>query len=123
MGKAPRLGDVFWVQPERLSPFVVGEPHPHVVVQADVFNESRIPAVVVCGLTTQPGKATEPGNVLLDDGEGGLPKRSVVIASQICTVEKLHLGEHLGTLSDARVRQLLDGLEFLQRSFQRQPPT
>ncbi len=116
---SPRRGEVFWVHPERLSPFVVGAPHPHVVMQDDVFNESRIPTVIVCGLTTRLDKASEPGNVLLDEGEGGLPKRSVVIASQVSTLEKVHLGERIGILSEARVQQVLDGLAFVQRSFQR----
>ena len=43
-----------------------GFAHPHVVVQDDVFNRSRITTVVVCALTTNLQGANEPGNVLLD---------------------------------------------------------
>jgi mRNA interferase MazF len=46
-------------------------PHPHVVVQEDVFNHSRITTVIVCALTSNLNRAHEPGNVLLDVGEGG----------------------------------------------------
>lgn len=91
--------------------------HPHVVVQDDVFNHSRISTVVVCALTTNLHRANEPGNVLLEVGEGNLPKQSVVVVSQISSVEKARLGERIGSLSDARVDQILAGLRFQQVSF------
>lgn len=112
-----RRGDVFWVAAHDSRGPAPGYAHPHVVVQDDVFNRSRISTVVVCALTTNLNKATEPGNVLLDPGEGNLPKRSVVVVSQIESVDKTRLGEKLGSLSEARVDQLLDGLRFIQRSF------
>lgn len=62
------------------------------VIQEDVFNRSRIHTVVVCALTSNLKRATEPGNILLDVGEGKLPRRSVVVASQVSSVEKTHLG-------------------------------
>jgi mRNA interferase MazF len=92
-------------------------PHPHVVVQDDVFNHSRITSVVVCGLTTNLSRASEPGNVLLDAGEGGLPRQSVVVVSQIVSVEKGRLGPRIGALSAARVDQILAGLRLQQASF------
>lgn len=110
-------GEIFWIAPDDSRGPVPSYSHPHVVVQDDVFNRSRISTVVVCALTTNLAKATEPGNVLLDPGEGELPKQSVVVVSQISSVEKHRLGERIGALSDARVDQILDGLRFLQRSF------
>jgi mRNA interferase MazF len=110
-------GDVFWIEPDDGR----GDyPHPHVVVQDDVFNESRITTVIVCALTSNLNRATEPGNVLLDVGEGGLPERSVVIVSQISSVEKTRLGERIGAVSAERVDQILDGLRFQQASFFRE---
>jgi mRNA interferase MazF len=87
------------------------------VVQDDVFNHSRVTTVVVCALTTNLGRASEPGNVLLDPGEGDLPRQSVVVVSQISSVEKTRLGERIGSLSRERVEQVLAGLRFQQRSF------
>ncbi len=110
-----RRGDVFWIAPDTSS-----EPapaHPHVVVQDDVFNHSRITTVVVCALTTNLRKANEPGNVLLDPGEGNLPQRSVVVVSQISSVEKHCLGERIGALASERVDQIVAGLRFQQASF------
>ena len=104
-----RRGDVFWISLE--------SPHPHVVVQDDVFNHSRITTVVVCALTSNLHRANEPGNVLLEVGEGNLPRQSVVVVSQISSVDKARLGERIGSLSDARVEQILAGLRFQQVSF------
>ena len=83
----------------------------------DVFNHSRITTVVVCALTSNLHRASEPGNVLLEVGEGNLPKQSVVVVSQISSVDKARLGERIGSLSDARVEQILAGLRFQQVSF------
>lgn len=106
-------GDLFWIATDDAR----GISHPHVVVQDDVFNRSRITTVIVCALTTNLGKATEPGNVLLEVGEGDLPKQSVIVVSQISSVEKAQLGERIGALSQERVDQVLDGLRFQQASF------
>ncbi|WP_342379891.1 type II toxin-antitoxin system PemK/MazF family toxin [Myxococcus stipitatus] len=110
-------GDVFWVAPDDSRGPPPDYSHPHVVVQEDVFNHSRITTVVMCALTSNPHRASEPGNVLLEPGEGNLSKQSVVVVSRISSVEKSRLGERIGALSQARVEQVLDGLRFQQRAF------
>jgi mRNA interferase MazF len=112
-------GDVFWIEADPSRGSIPGSPHPHVVVQEDVFNQSRISTVIVCALTSNLSRATEPGNVLLESGEGNLEKQSVVIVSQVSSVYKTRLGEHIGTLSAERVQQILAGMRFLQASFHR----
>jgi mRNA interferase MazF len=110
-------GDLFWIAPDDSRGPAPSYSHPHVVVQDDLFNHSRITTVVVCALTTNLMKANEPGNVLLDVGEGSLPEQSVVVVSQISSVDKDRLGERIGALSDERVEQILAGLRFQQVSF------
>lgn len=82
-------------------------------MQNNVFNRSRIDTVVVCVITSNLKRAKAPGNVLLDGGEAGLPKRSVVNVSQVFTVDKSDLQEKVGTLSSRRMRQVLDGMYLL----------
>lgn len=106
-------GDLFWVTPD--APQAIA--HPHVVVQDDVLNRSRLGTVVVCALTSNLQRAGEPGNVLLAEGEGGLPKRSVVVVSQVSAVAKHRLGEKIGALDAERVTEILDGLRFQQASY------
>lgn len=109
-------GDLYWIalDDDRGLP---GLAHPHVVVQDDVFNHARIATVVVCALTSNLERAREPGNVVLDPGEGDLPRPSVVVVSQIASVDKARLGARIGRLSAARVDQIVDGLRFQQASF------
>lgn len=113
-------GELYWLPPGASGEehgSLPGHPHPHVVVQDDVFNHSRIRTVIVCALTSNLQRASEPGNVLLDVGEGELPQQSVVIVSQISSVDKASLGARIGALSAARVDQILAGLRFQQRTF------
>ena len=106
-------GDVYWIDlgdPEGSEP---GYRHPHVIVQNNVFNQSRLRTVVVCALSSNLKRASAPGNVELKIGEGGLPKASVVMATQLFTVDKDQLDEQIGTLSGKRVRQILDGVNLV----------
>ncbi|CAN7523428.1 type II toxin-antitoxin system PemK/MazF family toxin [Rhizobacter sp. LjRoot28] len=114
-------GDIFWIAPDETRGSIPGAPHPHVVVQDDVFNHSRIGTVVVCALSSNLHKATEPGNVLLTPGEGGLARQSVVVASQVSCVYKWRLGERIGALEPSRVDEVIAGLRFLQAAFHRRP--
>jgi mRNA interferase MazF len=110
-------GDVFWIAPDDSRGPAPSYSHPHVVVQDDLFNHSRISTVIVCALTSNLNRAKDPGNVLLDAGEANLPRQSVVVVSQISSVDKQCLGARVGSLSHERVEQILAGLRFLQRSF------
>ena len=103
-------GDIFWIDLDEPSGSEPGYRHPHVVVQNNVFNRSRISTVVVCALTSNLKRAAAPGNVLLEPKEANLPKQSVVNVSQIFTVDKSQLDEKIGTLSRRRVREILDGI-------------
>ncbi len=108
-----RQGDIFWIDLDEPDGSEPGYRHPHLVLQNDLFNESRINTTVVCVLTTNLRRAEAPGNTLLEPGEAGLPKQSVVVISQIFTVDKTQLGERIGAVSPARLRQILSGLRLL----------
>ena len=103
-------GDVFWVDFGKPSGSQPGYRHPHVVVQNNVFNRSRLNTAVVCALTSNLKRAEAPGNVLLEKGEANLSKQSVVNVTQIFTVDKANLGERIGSLSRERIKQILDGI-------------
>ncbi len=103
-------GDIYWVDLGEPSGSAPGYRHPHVVIQNNVFNRSRIHTVVICVLTSNLKRAKAPGNVLLETGEANLPKQSVVNVSQIYTVDKRDLVEKIGSLSRQRMRQVLAGV-------------
>lgn len=110
-------GAIHWLEPDDARGAIPAIPHPHVIVSDDVFNRSRVHSVVVCALTSNLTRASEPGNVRLDVGEGGLEKPSVVVVSQVSAVEKARLGAYIGALSEERVEQIIAGLRFQQASF------
>ncbi len=106
-------GDVFWVELGIPIGSAPGYRRPHVVIQNNALNHGRINTVVVCALTSNIKRAAAPGNVLLAEGEANLPKQSVVVVSQILTIDKSQLDEYIGTLSPKRIRQILDGLKLI----------
>ncbi|OEU61470.1 MAG: PemK family transcriptional regulator, partial [Desulfobacterales bacterium S5133MH16] len=87
--------------------------HPHVVIQNNLFNRSRINTVVVCTLTSNLKRSKAPGNVTLSKGEANLAKKSVVNISKIFTVNKSDLSEKIGTLSIIRISEILTGIKLL----------
>lgn len=107
-------GDIYWVSLAGSSASASGISHPHVVLQDNVLNRSRINTLVVCALTTNLKRASLPGNVLLETGEANLPKQSVVVVSQVSTVDKAQLGGYIGSLTQQRIHQILAGMRFLQ---------
>jgi len=102
-------GDVFWIAPNETNGIESDHTHPHVVVQVNAQN-----TVTVCALTSNLKRAKELGNVLLDEGEAGLPKQSVIVASQVSVVDETQLGEFIGKLTEQRIQQILAGIRFLQ---------
>lgn len=108
-----KQGDIFWVDLGEPSGSEPAYRHPHLVIQNNVFNSSRINTVVVCSLTSNLRWAKSPGNVLLEKDEANLPKQSVVNVTQIFTVDKRDLMEKIGSLSRERMIQVLEGIELL----------
>ena len=106
-------GDLYWFDPGFPIGSSPGYRRPHVVIQNNACNHSRINTVVLCGLTSNTRRATILGNVLLEDGEAGLNKPSVVVVSQIVTADKSQLDDYIGTLSSSRVRQILGGIRLI----------
>lgn len=108
-----RQGDIFWVQLDEPRGSEPAYRHPHVVVQNNVFNISRINTVVLCALTSNLSRAASPGNVLLKKGEANLPKTSVVNISQVVTVDKTDLKEKIGQLPRQRIEEIVSGIKLL----------
>jgi len=103
-------GDVFWFDPGTPRGSEPGFRRPHVVVQNDVFNASRIQTTILCAVTSNLDLAKAPGNVLLRRGEANLPRPSVVNVSQVITANKSLLREKIVALSCERVREIVADL-------------
>lgn len=109
------LGDIYWIPADEANDLKTKIVHPHVVIQVDAINHT----LMVCALTTNKKQANLPGNVLLEAGEANLPKQSIVVVSQVATVNKAQLGEYIGSLAEERLLQILSGMRFVQRMIER----
>lgn len=100
-------GQVWWAdlpEPRRSEP---GYRRPVLIIQADAFNRSRLKTVVVAAITSNVKLAAAPGNVLLPSRASGLPIESVVNISQLLSLDRSFLTEHVGTLAP-RFQKLVD---------------
>jgi mRNA interferase MazF len=109
-----KQGDIYWIPVRGSNESEAGIPHPHVVIQDDAINHSSS-SVTVCALTTNRRQAKAPGNVLLEANEANLSRQSIVVVSQVSTVEKAQLGAYIGSLTRQRIDQILAGMRFLER--------
>jgi mRNA interferase MazF len=83
------------------------------IVSANSFNDSRISAVVAAVITSNLRLADAPGNVRLAAKGTGLTKASVVIVSQIITVDKTFLTERIGRLNPRLLAEVDVGLRLV----------
>ncbi|MEA3428552.1 MAG: type II toxin-antitoxin system PemK/MazF family toxin [Thermodesulfobacteriota bacterium] len=106
-------GEIYWVDLGEPSGSGPGYSHPHIVIQNNLFNSSRINTVVMCSLTSNLKRGASPGNVVLEKGEANLSKKSVVNITQIYTVDKNDLRERIGKVTAERIREILMGIQVL----------
>lgn len=106
-------GAIYWVDLSEPSGSEPGYRHPHVVIQNNLFNSSKINTVIMCSLTSNLKRGLSPGNVVLKKGEANLPKNSVVNITQIYTVDKNDLCEKIGKLNNERIKEIIAGIQLL----------
>jgi mRNA interferase MazF len=91
-------GQIWWADLRDPRGSEPGYRHPVLVLQRDEVNRSRINTVVVCLLTSNTSLSRAPGNTLLRRRRTGLPRDSVVNASQVATLNKSDLEELVGAV-------------------------
>ena len=108
-----RQGDIYWV---RFGPSKDSGPsgkRPAVVVQNDLLNKSKIQTTVVALITSNRKLAQIPGNILLKKGTANLSKTSVVVVSQMATVDKGRLLERIGTIRHELQKEVIEGCQWV----------
>jgi mRNA interferase MazF len=106
-------GEIWWAS---LSAPVASEPgyrRPVLIIQDDIFTQSRISTVIVVIITSNIQLAEAPGNVLLPSEATGLPKDSVANVSQVLTVDKTFLAERIGMLPEHPQELVDEGLRTI----------
>ena len=107
-----KRGEVWWADLPEPAGSEPGFRKPVLIVQADEFNRSRIRTVIAAAITSNTKLAAAPGNVALPKRSAGLGRDSVVNVSQLLTLDKRFLSARAGHISDAKLRQVEDGLRL-----------
>lgn len=87
----------------------IGKRRPAIVLQNDLANRTS-PNVTVVPVTTATDRVF-PFQVLLAEGEGGLPHRSKALCEQIRTVSRRRLERCLGQLEESRLAEIRVALD------------
>jgi mRNA interferase MazF len=106
-------GDVFWVDLRAPRGSEPGYRHPCIIIQNDLFNTSKVRTTIVVVLTSNLTRGGIPGNVVLKKGEANLEKACVANVLHIQTIDKSDLLEKIGHLSQARLKDILNGLHLI----------
>lgn len=105
----PKQGDIYWVRFGHSGDSGPSGRRPAIVIQNDLLNGSNIQTTVVSLITSNLKLGNVPGNVRLKKGMGNIPKPSVVVVSQVATIDKSRLIERLGSLDNTTVDEILNG--------------
>lgn len=103
-------GDIWWADfgiPFGSEP---GYKRPVLIVQDNSFNNSRISTVVIIPFSTNLVLADAPGNVLCEKELTRLTKDSVLVVSQIYSLDRRRLVEKISTLEKRLWAEIEEGL-------------
>ncbi|MDZ8240286.1 MAG: type II toxin-antitoxin system PemK/MazF family toxin [Nostoc sp. ChiQUE01a] len=106
-------GEIWWANLPNPVGSESGYRRPVLVIQDDVFIQSRINTVIVVIMTSNTQLAEAPGNVLLPREVSGLSRDSVANVSQIFPVDKAFLTERIGSLPDYLQEEVDEGLRMV----------
>ena len=106
-------GDIYWVN---FLPGKGSEPtgrRPGLVIQSNALNDSKLNTVIMLAITSTLKFGELPGNVMLRKGEANMPRKCVINATQIKSVDKMSLVEKIGTLSNQKLEEVVHGLKLV----------
>jgi len=89
-----------------------GYKRPVLVIQNDLFNNSKINTTIVIPLTTNLLLAEAPGNLLVKSNESKLKKDSVMVIPQIAVIDRQRLIEKITAVDEAIIKKAEDGIMF-----------
>ena len=106
-------GEIWWAE---LPPPKGSKPakrRPVLVIQGDSFNRSGINTVICAMITSNTDLANLPGNLLLEKSVSGLEKTSAVNFTQIATVDKTDLINHVAMLPKSMIGKVNNCLKLV----------
>jgi mRNA interferase MazF len=111
----PKQGDIYWVSSGHSGDSGPLGKRPAVVIQNDLLNARNIRTTVVSLITSNLKLRNVPGNVSLKKGMGNIHKSSVVVVSQVTTIDKNRLIEKVGSLDNKTVDEILRWMLYVDQ--------
>lgn len=106
-------GEIWWADLGIPCGSEPGFKRPVVIIQDDAFNRSNIQTVIVASITTNLNFAEAPGNVYIEKDDSGLSKNGVVNISQMSTIDKRRLVDHISTLHPEAMSKVDFGIRLI----------
>jgi mRNA interferase MazF len=106
-----KIGDVYFSQFHEDENEII---HPCVI--NEIINDNEI---AICMISTNMKKAYWPGNIVLNDYEAGLPKRSIVVVSKTKIIDRKNLKEYVGRFGVIRAEEIIREIKKLNESIER----
>ena len=100
-----KRGEVYLVNFDPTIGSEIKKTRPALILQNDIANRHS-PITIVAAITSQFDEPLYPTEVLIQAGEGGLSKDSVVLLNQIRSIDKARLIKRLGRLKQATMRRV-----------------
>lgn len=108
--EAIRQGEVWWVELEEPFGSESGFDRPHVVVQSNALNDSRLGTIVACPVTSRPQAAAVPGNVTVSARETGLERPSTIVVALVGALDRRRFTRRLGQITPTELRAVIGGI-------------
>lgn len=108
-----KRGEFWWAdlgEPRGSEP---GDMRPVLIVSTNRFNDSAIATVIVASVTSNLKLEEAPGNFRVPARSSGLRKPSVVVVSQIATLDRSFMFERLSRLPDDLWTKLDQGISLV----------
>jgi mRNA interferase MazF len=106
-------GEIWWVDygiPYGSEP---GYRRPVIVIQHDLFNNSKINTTIVVPLSTNLLLADVPGNIFIGKKDSQLTKDSVILVSQIGVIDKERLKEKVSKVTMETMEEIESSILFI----------
>ena len=97
-----RRGEIYWAD--------IGGRRPVIVIQAQPYNDSRLPTVLAAVITSNTRLAGLPGSVFLSAAMSGLPEDAVVNVTEVVTIARGRLDGPIGAAPAEEVSAIDAGL-------------
>jgi mRNA interferase MazF len=90
-----------------------GYRRPVIIIQNNLFNNSKIKTTIVVPLSTNLLLADVPGNIFINKKDSGLTKDSVIIISQIGIIDKERLLEKVSKINRETVEKIENNIMYI----------